>query len=67
MNAYCLNADQAQGFVGPDLRLNQCLKRISADRPSSFHSMGIGQLSCSHAPNSLDQAQLFVRPNVRYS
>ena len=53
---------QAQGFVGPDMGPNQCLKRISADGPSSFHSIGIDQLSCSRTPNSLDQARLFVRP-----
>ena len=55
---------QAQGFVGPDMGPNQCLKRISADGPSSFHSIGIDQLSCSRTPNSLDQARLFVRPDM---
>ena len=60
----CLDADQAQGFVGPDMGPNQCLKRISADGPSSFHSIGIDQLSCSRTSNSLDQARLFVRPDM---
>ena len=40
------------------------MKRISADGPSSFHSNGIDQLSCSRTPNSLDQARLFVRPDM---
>ena len=31
-------------------------ERISADGPSSFHSTGIDQLSCSCVPNSLDHA-----------
>ena len=60
----CLDADQAQGFIGPDMGPNQCLKRISADGPSFFHSIGIDQLSCSRTPNSLDQARLFVRPDM---
>ena len=60
----CLDADQAQGFVGPDMGPNQFLKRIAADGPSYFHSTGIDQLSCRRAPNSLDQARLFVSPDM---
>ena len=54
----CLDADQAQGFVGPDMGPNRGLKRISADGPCSFHSTGMDQLSCSRAPIA------WIRPDV---